>query len=222
MLGVRAKSSSELVHEGLAFPVIQGWAQESTRKIEFLPVGLGHGDDAIEALQISARSPLGAVAFSTGGILVDDGWLRVLGAGSARLARTIAGWNGLPCDPGDAYLPGAMFVADDVLGGMFAVDVGALGAAARGNVCYFDPRSLTWHDTQLGYGDWLRTMMVGTFAHYDEARWPGWEADTRSLPGTHAFALEPKPWVAGAPLAERGRHAITMRELRDGLLAFTR
>src|ERR1043165_3007056 len=119
---VRAKSSCELVEEGSAMPLIREWAQQTARHVEFLPVAPGHGEVALEALQITARSPLGAVALETGGILIDHGWLRVLGAGSPKLARNIAGWNGLACEPGDAYLPGAMFVADDVLGGMYAVD----------------------------------------------------------------------------------------------------
>src|SRR6059058_3094053 len=99
---VRAKSSSELVEEGSAMPAIRGWAAQTARHIEFLPVALGHGEVALEALQVTARSPLGAVALETGGILIDHGWLRVLGAGSPKLARTIAGWNGLPCEPGEA------------------------------------------------------------------------------------------------------------------------
>lgn len=194
-------------------PVIRGWAQTTARAIEFLPVAPGHGEIALEALQISARSPLGAVALETGGILIDHGWLRVLGAGSPKLARTIAGWNGLPCDAGDAYLPGAMFVADDVLGGMYAVDVGALGGP-RGNVCYFAPGAMRWRDTGHGYGDWLRRAITETDELMIE-RWDSWEADVRSLPGTHAYQLDPPPWDKGPPYAERDRRPVTMRELRD-------
>ena len=208
MTRVRAKSSSELTQDGSAMPAIRAWVAETSRKIEFLPTGPGYGDVALEALQITARSSLGAVAYETGGIMIDDGWIRVLGLGSTRLARTIAGWNGLPCEAGDAYLPGAMFVADDVIGGMFAVDVGALGAKTRGNICYFDPRSRVWHDTNLGYGDWLHTMFVGGLAHYDDLRWEGWRTDVHSLPGTHAYSL-----------VDGQRKPVTMRELRDALLA---
>jgi hypothetical protein len=214
---VRLKTSSELVSEGTAMPVIRGWITASPRTVEVLPCGAGHGDVALEALQVTARSPLGAIAFETGGLLVDSGWIRVLGAGSAKLARTIAGWNGLPCDPGDAYLPGAMFVADDVLGGMYAIDVGALGSATPGNICYFAPGTLAWRDTGLQYGDWLKHILIDPDDFYVE-RWERWEADVRSLPGTHAFFLDPAPWQPGPPFADRARRAVTMRELRDAQL----
>lgn len=213
---VRAKSSSELVNEGSAWPTIQEWIAASPRS-EALPVGPGHGDVALEALQVTALSALGAIALETGGVMVDGGWIRVLGAGSARLARTIAGWNGLPCDAGDAYLPGAMFVADDVLGGMYAIDVGALGAAKRGHVCYFAPGTLAWRDTGLAYGDWLKHVLLDPDDLYVE-RWDGWERDVRSLPGTHAFLLDPAPWLPGPSFSDRARRAVTMRELRDAQL----
>jgi hypothetical protein len=211
---VRAKSSSELVSDGSAMPVIRSWLAAATRRIEIFPCAPGHGDIALEALQVTSRSPLGAIAYETGGLFVDSGWIRVLGAGCPQLARTIAGWNGLPCDPGDAYLPGAMFVADDVLGGMYAIDVGALGAA-RGNVCYFAPGALAWRDTGQSYGDWLRHILCDD----DLAeRWDDWEADVRTLPGTHAYMLDPAPWLDGPPFSDRGRKPVTMRQLRDALL----
>ncbi len=214
---MRLKTASELVDEGSAMPVIRGWVAPGTT-VEILPCEPAHGEISLEALQISARSPLGAIALETGGILIDDGWIRILGAGHARLARTIAGWNGLPCDAGDAYLPGAMFVADDALGGMFAVDIGALGAT-HGNVCFFDPGARLWRDTQLSYGDWLRALFASELDHYRAVRWEGWRDDVRRLPGTHAFVTDPRPWVSGPPLSTRHRRPITMRELRDEQLA---
>lgn len=213
---VRLKTSNELVSEGSAMTVIESWISSAPHPIEVLPCVSEHGEIALEALQVTARSPLGAIAYETGGLLIDGGWIRVLGAGHLKLARTIAGWNGLPCDPGDAYLPGAMFIGDDVLGGMFAIDVGALGSAANGNVCYFAPGTLAWTDTGMQYGDWLKhaiTSSVGAFS-----RWDGWETDVRSLPGTHAFLLDPAPWEPGPPFCDRGRRAVTMRELRDAQL----
>jgi hypothetical protein len=208
---VRLKTSNDLVGEGSAMTVIdRGFRRTAPNQCCH---ACRHGEIAGNA---GNRSPLGAIAYETGGLLIDDGWIRVLGAGHVRLARTIAGWNGLPCDPGDAYLPGAMFVADDVLGGMYAIDVGALGAATQGNVCYFAPGTLSWRDTGLPYGDWLRHAILDR----DEAhsRWDGWETDVRSLPGTHAFLLDPAPWQPGPPFSDRPRRAITMRELRDAQL----
>src|SRR5690606_24489744 len=119
-------------------------------------------------------------------------------------------------EPGDAYLPGAMFVADDVLGGMYAIDVGALGAAVHGNVCFFAPGALAWIDTGKQYGDWLRHVITepGALASH----WDGWEADVASLPGTHAFLLDPAPWLDGPPFSDRARRPITVRELRDAML----
>ncbi len=213
---MRAKSSSELVSEGSAIAVIRAWADSTPRRVEIFDCKPEHGEIALEALQVTARSPLGALALETGGMLVDNGWIRVLGAGCMQLARTIAGWNNLPCDPGDAYLPGAMFVADDVLGGMYAIDVGALGGV-RGNVSYFAPGALAWRDTGRGYGDWLRHIICDPDDVYIE-RWDDWEADVRTLPGTHAYMLDPAPWNPGPPFCERDRRPVTMRELRDALL----
>ena len=36
---------------------------------------------------------MGAVIFETGGILIDEGWLRILGSGHPRLPRSLPDWN---------------------------------------------------------------------------------------------------------------------------------
>jgi hypothetical protein len=215
---VRFKSASELVSDDPAMPLIRSWLANNQKPIEILPCRPDHGAVALEALQVTTRSPLGTITYETGGVLVDDGWIRVLGAGNPKLARTIAGWNGLPCDPGEAYLPGAMFVADDVIGGMFAVDVGALGTT-RGNVCYFAPDTLAWEDTEFGYTDWLNWAFTGDLdKFYEGQRWAGWRDEVRSLHGTHAYAFEPHVFLDGPALAARPRRALPIRELRDVLL----
>lgn len=212
---VSLKTERELVSDDPAMPMIRGWLVGNRRPIEILPCAPDHGAVSLEALQVTTRSPLGAVAHETGGILIDDGWIRVLGAGHERLLRTIAGWNGLPCDPGEAFLPGAMFIGDDVIGGLFAVDVGALGGT-RGNVCYFAPDSLAWETTDLGYTDWLHWAFTGDLdKFYEGSRWVGWRDEVRSLSGTHAYSIQPFPWIAGSPIAKRDRRAIPIRELRD-------
>lgn len=196
-------------------PLIMSWLEGSERRIELLPCGPGHGEIVLVALQVTTRSPLGAIAYATGGILVDDGWIRILGAGSAKLARSLASWNGLPCGAGEAFLPGAMFVADDAIGGMYALDGGALGGT-RGNVCYFAPDTLTWEDTRLGYSDWLHWAFTGDLeTFYSGWRWPGWRSEVASLAGTHAYSIQPFPWLAGKPIVERDRRLIPIRELRD-------
>lgn len=47
------------------------------------------GETALLATQVTTRSPMGAVVYHTGGILVDHGWIRILGAGECKLMITI-------------------------------------------------------------------------------------------------------------------------------------
>jgi hypothetical protein len=62
---------------------------------------------------------MGALARHTGGLLVDDGRLRVLGGGDERGLPSLAQANGLP---GDEQPPAALMVGHDVLGGRFEVN----------------------------------------------------------------------------------------------------
>jgi hypothetical protein len=87
------------------------------------------GESALYALQVSSRSPMGAIALETGGLLIDHGWIRVLGGGSAELPRTIHEWNDLKPGQAARRVPGAILVADDVIGGLFAVNGGGLRAS---------------------------------------------------------------------------------------------
>lgn len=70
---------------------------------------------------------MGAIVYETGGLLIDHGWLRILGSGHARLPRSIASWNQGRTIFGDVDPPGYLLVADDVVGGLFAINGGQLG-----------------------------------------------------------------------------------------------
>ena len=137
-----------------AWPLVQSWLGEATNAVEVLPPSESARGEALVATQVTTRSPMGAVIYETGGLLVDHGWLRVLGSGHPRLPRSLPGWNLGRCwrDP-DAPAP-FLLIADDTVGGFFALNGGALGEE-RGNVYYFAPDSLAWETLGAGYSDFL-------------------------------------------------------------------
>jgi hypothetical protein len=65
-------------------------------EITVLPVASTAGRDSLHWMQVITRSRMGALALHTGGLLVDDGWLRVLGGGDERGLPSLAQANGLP------------------------------------------------------------------------------------------------------------------------------
>src|SRR2546423_5653006 len=79
--------------------------------IRVLPADAARARACQAALGITAQSWLGAIVTNTGGLLVDHGWLRVLGSGH----------NGLPDVTREAD-PAAhrVVVGYDVMGGQFA------------------------------------------------------------------------------------------------------
>src|SRR5947208_16506614 len=60
--------------------LVRSWIRAATNPVEELRVERADGERALVALQVTSRSPMGAIALETGGLLVDHGWIRVLGA----------------------------------------------------------------------------------------------------------------------------------------------
>ena len=67
----------------------QAWIKASKNKVQVLPKSAAEADSALFAAQVTTRSPMGAVIYETGRILVDNGWLRILSSGSAALNRNL-------------------------------------------------------------------------------------------------------------------------------------
>src|SRR5262249_6162259 len=76
-----------------AWPLVQSWVREATNAVEVLPPSDPARGEALVATQVTTRSPMGAVIYETGGLLVDHGWLRLLGSGHPRLPRSLPAWN---------------------------------------------------------------------------------------------------------------------------------
>jgi hypothetical protein len=195
-----------------ALPAVLEWIASSTRTVEVLPADEWRGDEVLHALQVTTRSPMGAIAHRTGGLLVDDGWVRVLGAGHERLPRDLATWNGLH-EGGPQRWPGALLVGDDVVGGFFAIS-GDESLAPVGRVAYLAPDTLAWEDTDLRYSDWLHWLFHGDLdAYYDGQRWIGWRDEVRSVTGDQAYSIYPFLCAEGPPIAERSRRAVPIEEV---------
>ncbi len=50
--------------------------------------------DTLYRLQVSTKSYLGTVAYETGGIVFDYGWITLLGAGGSGIYGSLTSWNG--------------------------------------------------------------------------------------------------------------------------------
>ncbi|GIE34655.1 hypothetical protein Ait01nite_077000 [Actinoplanes italicus] len=147
---------------------------------------------ALAAFGITTRSWLGAVVANTGGLLVDHGWLRVLGSGADGLPDVTA-----EADPGRR----GVVVAYDVLGGVF--DWRPADAGRPPTVHYYAPDTLDWQDLEQGYTDWLYAVLAGSLtAFYETLRWPGWEAEVGALAPDRGLTVWPPPsTVEGADLS---------------------
>ena len=193
--------------EDPAFPLIKQWASEADLPVELLPPSAGR-DDVLLSLQVSTRSPLGAIAYETGGILVDDGWLRILGSGHGKLGRDIAAWNKGKAD-------GFLLVADDVLGGFFAINGGALGDD-QGKLYYLAPETLEWEALEIGYTafvEWAFTSQLRQFYGRQPGDADGFdELPELPLSGELCLNFYPFLWTQEGSLKTSARRAIAVQE----------
>ena len=179
---------SELLNtEDPGINLIREWMRGAVNQCEVLPPS-PQRDQVLLQTQVTTRSPMGAIAYETGGILVDGGWLRFLGSGNPRLSRTLPTWN-------EGRSKGFYLVADDAAGGFFAINGGAFGTDIK-NMYYWAPDSLDWEPLNIGFSDffvWSLSERLAQF--YETLRWPTWRADMAQLSGDRCFSFWPPLWT---------------------------
>jgi hypothetical protein len=193
-----------------AWPQIESLIVAAGDRVRPLPVDPDEAAATLVQLQVTARSALGAVALNTGGILIDHGWLRVLGGGPAPLNLALA--NGLDAVPHES--PGRLLVAFDILGGKYSINGGSLPGPA-GHVWYFAPDSLEWLSLELSYGDFVAWSMSDRFALFSESlRWHDWETEAESLQLDQGISVFPFPFTKeGRDLCKVSRRPVPIAEL---------
>jgi hypothetical protein len=196
-----------------AMPLIRTWMADAKCPVEILPCSAADGERALLDAQITTRSPMGAICHETGGILVDDGWLRILGAGCERLPRALMAWSRERV-PFFGQQPSFLIIADDPIGGFFCLNGGAFTHVEPGHVAYFAPDTLEWEDLDMTYSDFLCWSWSGVLERfYGDQRWPDWRAEMKALRGDQTFCVYPFLWAEGPPIDERVRKAVPSAEM---------
>lgn len=193
--------------------LVEEWMRDATNPVEVLPKDGARAGQVLLALQVTTRSPMGAIAFGSGGLVIDKGWLRILGSGGHRMQGDLARWNGLGEEPLIQTIEGALFVAHDAVGGFFALDGGAFGQG-EGEVFYFAPDTLEWESTEKGYSDFVAWAMTGDLDEfYENARWPEWREEVGAMSLDQGMSIRPPLWSKEYETEEVSRKPVPMVEL---------
>lgn len=145
-----------------ALPLLQSWIDEPAGNGgSLLPPDERVGADTLVRLQVTTRSMLGALAYETGGVSVADGLVRLLGSGNSRSLLRTAEVAGCPLD---GSYPDVIIVADDVLGGLFALNGGRFGASGQGEVFHLAADDTVWASLGVGHTDFVAWCLTGELA----------------------------------------------------------
>jgi hypothetical protein len=196
-----------------AWPLVSQWIKGARNHVQVLSTERLMAKQVLLALQVTTRSPMGAIAYETGGILIDHGWMTILGAGTPTFAGNLLSWNSPTGTPSFTPASGMLLIAYDVVGGFFALNGGAL-SESKGSVYYLAPDTLNWELVADSYSAFLRWALAGDLeAFYASFRWKGWEQEVGILQPNQGILIYPPLWAKGASIAERARRSVPMHEL---------
>lgn len=208
------RSVEELINKtDPGWTLVQQWIDSAKNKVEILPVDIARAKDALYKTQVSTRSPMGAIIYSTGGLLVDNGWIRILGSGSTRLNRTLPDWNKGKSFTEFGERPAFLLIADDAVGGFYAINGGQFGNDA-GKVYYLSPDNLKWEPLDLTYTGFLNFCFNGDLnGFYKNLRWANWQSEVSKLDGDKVYNFYPFLWTKeGKDINKNSRKVIPVEE----------
>jgi hypothetical protein len=179
---------------------LEEWIRQAENEVTLLHADPKQAEVLLSYYPIPASSLVGEMA-GVGGLLVDRGWLRLLGSGHEGIRGHLMSWN-------DGNAP-YFIVGYDVVGGFFAVD------GARGNVLHWAPDTLAWEDTEKDYGNFMLWALNGDLdLYYSTMRWSHWEKDVRRLQGHEGFLIQSFLWSAeGQDMEKNVKKPVSITEL---------
>ncbi|MFI5916180.1 DUF2625 family protein [Dactylosporangium sp. NPDC051541] len=202
------RSLGELISDDRsAWAEIEAAVSGSPYAIELLPADPDRAAACLHRLQVATTSWLGALVYRSGGLIVDGGWLRVLGSG--RPSRRLADIH----EVNALFDAAGLVVAQDILGGEFVWRQGE--TRPEPTIHYFAPDTLGWEDLTLGYTDWLYAMLAGAADRfYLSWRWPGWRDEVAACPFDTGLSTVPPLFSKdGRDLDGMSRRPVAMAEL---------
>ena len=212
---LKMRPIKELINEEEpGWELIEEWMKESKNEIEILPKDAIQADSALYRTQVTTRSPMGAIIYETGGILIDNGWLRILGSGSDKLKRNLPEWNkGKPFDEYGQAMP-FLLIADDAIGGFFALNGGGFGNQDLGKIYYLSPENLEWEPLDVGYSDFIYWAFTGELEDfYKGLQWKNWKEDVKKMGADRAMNFYPFLWTKYDDLEKLSRRDVSIEEM---------
>jgi hypothetical protein len=193
-----------------AGPLLREWLEAGQVDAQILAVEPERRDQCLVGMQVTLRSVLGALAYETGGLLIDHGWLRLLGGGHGTLPSL---YEALGLNEGSTA-PEYFVLGWDVVGGVFALDGGAL-RGVKGHVCYYAPDALQWENLDFGHAEFVRWTLTGGLATFAaDLRWEGWETEAPEIPLHEVYLSDPPLWTPeGQEVDEAARKRVRVDEL---------
>lgn len=210
----KMRSVDELINKtDPGWPVVEKWIKAAKNKVEVLAVDTVKAKDALYKTQVTTRSPMGAIIYMTGGLLVDDGWIRILGSGNVRLNRTLPDWNKGKAFSEFGEAAPYLLIADDAAGGFFLLNGGALGKDI-GKVYYFAPDNLEFESMDLSYSEFLLFCFNNDLdKFYKGNRWTNWREEVKKLDGDKVYNFVPFLWTKeGKDINKNKRMAVPVEE----------
>lgn len=210
----KMKPVNELIDEkDPGWKLVQEWIKEAKNKVEVLPADPQKAKDALYKTQVTTKSALGAVVYSTGGILIDNGWIRILGSGSTKLNRSLPDWNKGKSFKEFGEAPEFLLIADDAVGGFYLLNGGAFGNEI-GKVYYFAPDNLEYEALDITYSDFLQFCFNNDLEKfYEGSRWENWKKEVAVLEGDKVYNFYPFLWTdEGSDINKVSRKVIPIEE----------
>lgn len=161
---MQARNIQDLIdHEDPGIDLLREWAgRPDANPTTFLDRDPDLAERTLVYLAVSTRSILGAIVFETGGISIAGGLIRLWGSGSL---RSLLQSNQVAAAAAGRELPGILFVGDDALGGLFAINGGCFGTQDLGDVFYLPADEERWTSLEVGHSDFVAWCITGNLEH---------------------------------------------------------
>lgn len=210
----KMRSIDELINDkDPGWILVKEWIDTAKNKVEILPVDSNKAKDALYKTQVTTKSPMGSIVYMTGGLFVDNGWIRILGSGSEKLSRSLPEWNrGKTFEDYGQPIP-YLLIADDAIGGIFILNGGGLGNDL-GKVYYLAPDNLEYEPLDITYTEFLNFCFNKNLDEfYKEYRWANWKKDVAKLKGDQVFSFFPYLWTEqGKDISKGSKKEVPIEE----------